>query len=91
MSDLALLIQSCGFIIPVVIVLAYFFWGILKLVQRQNRKLGNELVVILSYLFCVGVVLHEAAHQAFCFVFGVRVQEVRFFFVERFKPNIRPH
>lgn len=87
MSDLEAFIQFCCYVIPIVILLTSFLWGLLSHIKYRNHRIGTELKVILSYLFCFGVILHEVAHQCFCYLFGVQVRDVRYFFVQRFSPS----
>lgn len=84
-SELEEFIQFSGYVVPVVILLATLLWGLLGLIRRRAPKMGQDLTVLLAYLFCVGTILHEAAHLCFCHLFGVPVVGVRFFFVDRFK------
>jgi len=44
-----------------------------------------DVLVLVSYVLCIGVVVHEVAHRIFCGIFGVRVRETRYFKVERKK------
>jgi len=66
------------YIIPLVIIASISFSAILVAIA-QRSSLGMQIMVILGYLFCFGVITHELAHRTFCWLFGVQVRETQFF------------
>lgn len=80
--DWSLFGEVCLFAIPMVILLSALLSAGLNTLARRTET-GVQLVVLVSYLLCVGVVVHEAAHRLFCALFGVQVRETRYFRIER--------
>ena len=72
----------CIFVIPVVIFFSILFSAILGSLARRSSY-GMQLLILLSYVFALGVVTHELAHRLFCSLFGVQVKETQFFKVTR--------
>ena len=70
--------EICLWTVPMVIILSTFISALLSRLGRF-KTWGPHLWVLLQYIFCIGVVVHEAAHQFFCKIFGVRVHEVKYF------------
>lgn len=73
--------EACLWILPLVIVFSIFLSAFFKGLA-QHSDYGKQIVVVLSYILCVGVVVHEAAHQLMCKIFNVKIREVRYFKVE---------
>jgi len=49
----------------------------------SRSDIGMHLTLLLSYVFALGIVVHELAHRLFCAIFGVKVREMRLFQVTR--------
>ncbi len=71
-------------VIPIVIFLTLMFTTFLSSFAHRSSY-GSQVVVLFSYIFCIGVIIHEAAHRLMCFLFRVEVDETRYFRVERKK------
>lgn len=82
--------QICMWMLPIVLFFSFFVSGFLGALLQQPTY-GRQIVIILSYLFCVGVIVHEVAHQLMCKVFGVEVKEVQYFRVESKKHAEKVH
>lgn len=74
--------EVCVELIPIVIFLSIFLTAVLK-GFASHSSYGMQVLVVFSYIFCVGVIVHEAAHRLMCKIFGVKVKETQYFKVER--------
>ena len=70
--------EICLWTVPMVIIISTFVGAFFSRLGGF-KAWGNHLWVLLQYIFCVGVVVHEAAHQLFCKIFGVKVRKVKYF------------
>jgi hypothetical protein len=82
MFDLHTFGEICLYILPLVIIFSLFLSAFLGHLASRSQ-MGMQLVVMIGYLFCLGIVTHEASHRLFCALFGVKVRETRLFYVER--------
>jgi len=71
----------CIWIIPLVIFFSTFITAIIGSFAKRSSY-GVQIAIAFSYIFCIGVIVHEMAHQLMCHTFGVRVKELRYFRVE---------
>jgi hypothetical protein len=74
--------EICFYILPLVIFLSLLLSAFLGYLASRSQ-MGMQLVVMVGYVFCLGIVTHEASHRLFCALFGVKVRETRLFYVER--------
>ena len=72
----------CLQVIPIVIVLTLFVSVFLGTLAKRSAT-GAQIATLFSVLFCVGVIIHELAHQLMCKVFGVGIREIQYFGVSR--------
>lgn len=70
--------EVCLYVIPMAIFLSIFFNVFLGTFAKHS-PLGMRVIVLLSYLFAFGVIVHESAHRLFCALFGVRVRATQYF------------
>lgn len=70
--------EICLWVVPMVIIVSTFVRTLFSNLGHI-KTWGDHLWVLLQYVFCVGVVVHEASHQLFCKIFGVRVEKVKYF------------
>ena len=73
--------EICLYVLPLVIFSSLILWGFLGAIA-QRSSIGIQIITILSYIFCIGVILHESAHVLFSKVFGVPIKKIRYFYVE---------
>jgi hypothetical protein len=76
--------EVCLWVLPVVLFLTMVVRAVLTGVGQRFKE-GGTIIIIFSYIFCVGVIVHEAAHRLMCALFNVQVEETVFFYVERTK------
>lgn len=81
MFDIYAFGEICLWILPLVIFISIPISVVIGSFAK-NSSYGRQVVIFLGYIFCVGVIVHEAAHQMMCGVFGVDVKEVQYFRVE---------
>jgi hypothetical protein len=65
-----------------VILFSIVFSALLTALASRS-DMGMHLTIALSYLFALGIVVHELAHRLFCGIFGVKVREMQLFKVTR--------
>jgi len=82
--DIYMFGEICLFIIPMFIIISLLFSAALGSLAQHSSS-GMQLMILLSYIFAVGVITHELAHRLFCGIFGVKVKETQFFKVTRKK------
>ena len=76
--------EVCLLVIPIAILGNLFYRAILRSVANhwkdENHYSGIQLMKVLSYVFCIGTIVHEVGHRLFCLIFGVEVRETRYFY-----------
>lgn len=82
MFDLYTFGDVCLHVIPIVVVLSLFISGFLGALARHSKN-GLQITIFFSYLVCVGVIVHELAHQLMCKLFGARIKGIQYFGVNR--------
>ncbi len=82
MFDLYAFGDVCLSILPVVIFGSLILSAVLGHLAARSPS-GMQLAISISYILCAGVMVHEAAHRLFCAIFGVKVKETRYFYVDR--------
>ena len=68
-------------IIPLIFVVAVLVSALTALAMH-NSSIGIPIVIAVNYIVCIGVIMHEVAHQIMCKVFGVQVKEAQYFYVD---------
>ncbi|MFX1296440.1 MAG: metalloprotease family protein [Promethearchaeota archaeon] len=76
--------EICFWVIPLVIFFSIIISAFLGSLSA-NSSYGMQITVAFSYIFCIGIIVHEAAHRLMCAVFGVKVKETKYFYVDRKK------
>jgi len=71
----------CFWVIPVVLFFTIIIRAIISSLS-QRYETGEFLAIFFSYLFCIGVIVHEAAHWFMCTLFNIPVKETVFFHIE---------
>lgn len=82
--------EVCISLLPIVIVLSVFISAFLRALM-QHYSYGTQIAVTFSYVFSIGVIVHEVAHQMMCKIFGVKVKEACYFKVERWRTEKREY
>jgi len=68
-------------IIPLIFVTAILF-SVLNKIAMQHSSLGIQIAIAVNYITCIGVIMHEVAHQIICKLFGVQIKEAHYFYVD---------
>ena len=74
--------EACVYVLPLVVFFSLLLSAFLGHLASRSAA-GLQVSVLVGYIFCLGIIAHEASHRLFCSLFGVKVRETKLFFVER--------
>jgi hypothetical protein len=74
--------ETCFWVFPVTLMVSMIIIGILGALHNHSES-TMEIMIILSYVLFIGVVIHEAAHELFCKIYGVKVEKVQYFYLKK--------
>ncbi len=74
--------ETCFWVFPVTLMVSMIIVGILGALHNHSEN-TMEIMIVLSYALFIGVVIHEAAHELFCKIYGIKVEEVQYFYLKK--------